>query len=55
MKWCYIVNIYTYSDKKGSSSNSAAVALVSGLASKQRSIKFLALSDSSDGISGCIL
>jgi hypothetical protein len=46
---------FTHSERKGSSNNSAAVALVSGLASKQRSIKFFALSDNSDGISGCIL
>lgn len=50
-KYVYI----TYSFKNGSSNNSAAVALMSGLGSKQRNIKFFALSDNSDGISGCIL
>lgn len=44
-----------YSLRNGSSNNSAAFALISGFGSKQRSIKDFALSDNSDGISGCIL
>jgi len=44
-----------YSLRNGSSNSSAAVALTSGFGSKQRNIKLLALSDNSDGISGCIL
>lgn len=54
VKIIYHISI-TYSFKNGSSNNSAAVALMSGLGSKQRNIKFFALSDNSDGISGCIL
>jgi hypothetical protein len=45
----------TYSVKKLSSNNSAAVALLSGSGSKQNKMKFLAFSESSVGISGWIL
>jgi len=45
----------TYSVKKLSSSNSAAVDLLSGSGSKQHKMKFLAFSESSVGISGWIL
>jgi hypothetical protein len=45
----------TYSVKKLSSNNSAAVALLPGSGSKQHKMKFLAFSESSVGISGWIL
>jgi hypothetical protein len=45
----------SYSVKKLSSNNSAAVALLSGSGSKQHKMKFLAFSESSVGISGWIL
>jgi hypothetical protein len=58
---CFICKMFgtmlkkTYSVKKQSSNNSAAVALLSGSGSKQHKMKFLAFSESSVGISGWIL
>lgn len=48
-KW---FDIITYSHKKGSSNNAAAVARLSGSGMKQRFMKDLALGDNSLGISG---